>query len=63
VHSLRLPSFDVAAEVVFAGGGERLTIRFDAGDGPGPYVEGTLLAIRALPGRVGVTRGLDRLLS
>jgi 4-hydroxy-tetrahydrodipicolinate reductase len=62
VHSLRLPSFVVATEVVFAAGGERLTIRQDAGDGPVPYVEGTLLAIRAVPGRAGVTRGLDRLL-
>ena len=28
-----------------------------------PYVAGTLLAIRAVPGRVGLTRGLDRLLA
>jgi hypothetical protein len=26
------------------------------------YIAGTLIAIRALPGRVGVTRGLDQLL-
>ena len=31
------------------------------GETPEPYVAGTLLAIRALPGRVGVTRGLDQL--
>jgi 4-hydroxy-tetrahydrodipicolinate reductase len=62
VHSLRLPSFTVSTEVVFAGPGERLSLRQDAGDSAEPYVAGTLLAIRALPSRVGVTRGLDQLL-
>jgi 4-hydroxy-tetrahydrodipicolinate reductase len=62
VHSLRLPSFVVSSEIVFAATGERLSIRHDAGESPAPYVAGTLLAIRAVPGRVGLTRGLDRLL-
>ena len=62
VHSVRLPSFVVSTQVVFAGTGERLTLRHDAGDTPAPYVAGTLLAIRAVPGLVGLTRGLDRLL-
>jgi 4-hydroxy-tetrahydrodipicolinate reductase len=62
VHSLRLPSFVVSTEVVFAAEGERLSLRHDAGESPAPYVAGTLLAIRAVPGRVGLTRGLDRLL-
>jgi 4-hydroxy-tetrahydrodipicolinate reductase len=62
VHSLRLPGFVVSTEVVFASGGERLTLRHDAGPTPEPYVAGTLLAIRSVPGRVGLTRGLDRLL-
>ena len=62
VHSLRLPSFVVSTEVVFAADGERLSLRHDAGETPAPYVAGTLLAIRAVPGRVGLTRGLDRLL-
>ena len=62
VHSVRLPSFVVSTEVVFAADGERLSIRHDAGETPAPYVAGTLLAIRAVPGRVGLTRGLDRLL-
>jgi 4-hydroxy-tetrahydrodipicolinate reductase len=61
VHSLRLPSFSVSTEIVFGGEDERLSIRHDAGSTPAPYVAGTLLAIRALPGRIGVTRGLDRL--
>ena len=47
VHSLRLPSFVVSTEVVFALPDERLVIRHDAGPTPTPYVAGTLLAIRA----------------
>jgi 4-hydroxy-tetrahydrodipicolinate reductase len=62
VHSLRLPSFVVSTEIVFAADGERLTIRHDAGETPAPYVAGTLLAIRSVVGRTGLTRGLDRLL-
>jgi len=62
VHSLRLPSFSVSTEILFAGEDERLSIRHDAGSTPAPYVAGTLLAIRAVPERVGVTRGLDGLL-
>jgi 4-hydroxy-tetrahydrodipicolinate reductase len=62
VHSLRLPSFTVSTEVVLAAPGERLSIRQDAGESAAPYVAGTLLAIRAVPGLVGLTRGLDRLL-
>jgi 4-hydroxy-tetrahydrodipicolinate reductase len=62
VHSLRLPSFTVSTEAVFAADGERLSIRQDAGESATPYVAGTLLAIRSVPGRVGLTRGLDQLL-
>jgi len=62
VHSIRLPSFVVSTEVVFAAEGERLSIRHDAGETPVPYVAGTLLAIRAVQNRVGLIRGLDQLL-
>ncbi len=62
VHSVRLPSFVVSTEVVFAQADERLVIRHDAGGTPAPYVAGTLLAVRAAPGRVGLVRGLDTLL-
>ena len=62
VHSLRVPSFTVSTEVVFGLSDERLTIRHDAGSSAAPYVAGTLLAIRALRDRVGLTRGLDTLL-
>jgi 4-hydroxy-tetrahydrodipicolinate reductase len=61
VHSLRLPSFSVSTEIVFGGDDERLSIRHDAGSTPAPYAAGTLVAIRAVRERVGVTRGLDRL--
>jgi 4-hydroxy-tetrahydrodipicolinate reductase len=63
VHSLRLPSFTVSTEVVFALPDERLSIRHDAGSSAAPYVAGTLLAVRAVPGRSGLTRGLDTLLA
>jgi 4-hydroxy-tetrahydrodipicolinate reductase len=62
IHSVRLPSFVVSTEVVFALPDERLSIRHDAGGSAAPYVAGTLLAARAVPGRVGLTRGLDTLL-
>ncbi len=62
VHSLRLPSFVVSTEVVFALPDERLTIRHDAGSTPTPYVAGTLLAVRAVTAHTGLVRGLDTLL-
>jgi 4-hydroxy-tetrahydrodipicolinate reductase len=62
VHSVRLPSFVVSTEIVFAADGERLSLRHDAGETPAPYVAGTLLAIRAVAGRKGLTRGLDKVL-
>jgi 4-hydroxy-tetrahydrodipicolinate reductase len=62
VHSLRLPSFTVSTEVLFAAEGERLSIRHDAGESAAPYIAGTLIAIRAVRGRVGLTRGIDQLL-
>jgi 4-hydroxy-tetrahydrodipicolinate reductase len=62
VHSVRLPSFSVSTEVIFALPDERLTIRHDAGSSAAPYVGGTLLAVRRVIGRVGLTRGLDTLL-
>ena len=62
VHSVRLPGFVVSTEAIFASAGERLTLRHDPGTTPAPYVDGTLLAVRAVPGRFGLTRGLDTLL-
>lgn len=62
VHSVRLPSFVVSTEIVFATTGERLVLRHDPGEDPAPYVAGTLLAIRSVGKSVGLTRGLDSLL-
>lgn len=62
VHSVRLPSFVVSTEMLFALPDERLSIRHDAGSPPQPYVTGTLLAVRAVTDLVGVVRGLDSLL-
>jgi 4-hydroxy-tetrahydrodipicolinate reductase len=62
VHSLRLPGYSVSTEIIFGQPDERLHFRHEAGSGAGPYVAGTLLAIRESTRRVGVTRGLDTLL-
>jgi 4-hydroxy-tetrahydrodipicolinate reductase len=43
IHSLRLPSFVVSTEIVFAATVERLSIRHDAGETAAPYVAGTRL--------------------
>lgn len=62
VHSLRMPGYVLSCETIFGLPDERLSIRHDAGSGAGPYVGGTMLAIRKVKGRVGLTRGLDVLL-
>lgn len=62
IHSVRLPSFVVSTEIVFGAEGERLTLRHDPGETSAPYVAGTLLAIRSVQDRVGLTRGLDALI-
>lgn len=62
IHSLRLPSFVVSTEVLFALPDERLSIRHDAGGTAEPYVFGTLLAVRAVRRITGLVRGLDTLL-
>lgn len=62
IHSLRLPSFVVTTEVVFAGPGERLVMRHDPGLTAELYVGGTLLAVRRVGDEVGIRRGLDSLL-
>ncbi len=62
VHSLRLPGYVLAAEVLFGTLDERLTLRYDAGSSPEPYVAGALLAIRRVGSFTGLRRGLDSLL-
>ena len=62
VHSIRLPGYDLGVEAILGAPSERLSIRHDSLDGYEPYIGGTLLAIRKVSGRVGLVRGLDRVM-
>lgn len=62
VHSVRLPGYTIGVEARFGGPDERLTLIYDGGPGAGPYIAGTLLAIRRVSGLRGVVRGFDTLL-
>ena len=62
VHSIRLPSYVIGAEVIFGMSDQRLSIRHDAGRSARPYVDGALLAIRKVPTLTGLHRGLDAVL-
>ena len=59
VHSVRLPGHVISTEVIFGALDEKLTLRYDAGSSPEPYVAGALLAIRRVNSFVGLKRGLD----
>ncbi|EIL93511.1 MULTISPECIES: 4-hydroxy-tetrahydrodipicolinate reductase [Rhodanobacter] len=59
VHAVRLPGFVLGAEAIFGMPDQTLTIRHNAGSSAKPYVDGALLAIRKVPGLVGLHRGLD----
>lgn len=61
VHSLRLPGVIARQEVHFGGEGETLVLRHDAA-GRDCYLPGVVRAIRAMPGRVGLLRGLEAVL-
>lgn len=61
VHSVRLPGLVAHEEVVFGGPGQTLTLRHDSTDRTS-FMPGVLLAIKAAPGRPGLTVGLDALL-
>lgn len=62
VHSIRLPGYVIGVEAIFGAHDERLTFRHDAGSGAGPYIQGTLLAVRKVRERVGLIRGLDKVM-
>jgi 4-hydroxy-tetrahydrodipicolinate reductase len=62
VHSIRLPSYAISAEVIFAMPDQRLSIRHDSGSSAQPYIEGALLAIRKVSTFIGLQRGLDSVL-
>jgi 4-hydroxy-tetrahydrodipicolinate reductase len=61
VHSVRLPGLVAHEEVVFGGQGQTLTLRHDSTDRTS-FMPGVLLAIKAAPGRPGLTQGLEPLL-
>lgn len=62
IHSLRLPGYIIGVEIIFGAEDQRLTLRYDAGVGAAPYIEGTLLAIRKVKNHMGLVRGLDRIM-
>ena len=62
VHSVRLPGHTLGIDVVFGSMDQTLVLRHNAGSTALPYVGGALLAIRKVPGLVGLHRGLDRVL-
>jgi len=62
IHSIRLPGYNNSLEVIFGAKDERLSIRHDAGSEAGPYIQGTLLAIRKVRNQIGLVRGLDKIM-
>lgn len=62
VHSVRLPGYELATELIFGLPHERLVLRHESGADPTQYVAGTLLAIHTVPTMVGVSRDLAQLL-
>jgi 4-hydroxy-tetrahydrodipicolinate reductase len=61
IHSVRLPGLVAHQEVIFGGAGETLTIRHDSLSRES-FMPGVILALRAVPGRPGLTLGLDPVL-
>ncbi len=59
VHAIRLPGYTLSVASVFGLQDELLTIRHDSGAGAEPYVQGGLLAIKAVGSFKGLKRGLD----
>ncbi|MCL4395017.1 MAG: 4-hydroxy-tetrahydrodipicolinate reductase [Chloroflexi bacterium] len=62
VHSIRLPGHVLGAQVHFGALDEKLSIHYEAGSSPEPYVAGGLAAIRGVGTFVGLKRGLDSLI-
>jgi len=62
VHAVRLPGHVLGVDVLFGMPDQTFTLRHQAGSSAKPYVDGALLAIRKVPGLVGLHRGLDRVL-
>lgn len=62
IHSIRLPGFVSAVEIILGRSNERLLIRHEAVNCAEPYVDGTLAAIRNVSNLVGVSHGLESVL-
>lgn len=62
IHSVRLPGYSIAAEIIFGLHDQKLIVRHEAGSSAQPYVDGALLAIRNVSSFVGLRRGLDSVL-
>lgn len=61
IHSVRLPGLVAHQEVLFGGLGQTLSLRHDTTSRES-FMPGVLLAIRELPKRRGLIRGLDTLM-
>ena len=61
LHSIRVPGFYSACQVIFGGNSERIELRHESSS-YNPYVTGTLLAARKVQGFKGLKRGLSKLL-
>ncbi len=61
VHSIRLPGLVAHQEIIFGGQGETLLLRHDSLD-RSSFMPAVLMAVRAVPTRLGLTVGLDQLL-
>jgi len=62
IHSVRLPGFVFAFEIIFGLPDQRLVLRHEAGNSAEPYVAGTLLAAKNVTTFVGLKRGLDSII-
>lgn len=58
IHAVRMPGFVSRQEVIFAGGGELLTISFETLDRVS-YMAGVVKSITSVAGLTGLRRGLD----
>jgi 4-hydroxy-tetrahydrodipicolinate reductase len=61
IHSVRLPGLVAHQEVLLGGHGETLTIRHDSLSRES-FMPGVVMAVRAVPGRPGLTMGLEPIL-
>lgn len=62
VHAVRLPGYVASQEVIFGAPGQRLSIRHDSIDRTS-FMPGVVLAVRKSVGSVGLTYGLEHLLT